>query len=85
METTGIYPLTPEQILALETGSGVMHGHDPTTNRKYILIEQIEPTISDDYLRAKLREGREDIQAGRVSEWDVEEFKRQFLSRHRAE
>jgi adenine specific DNA methylase Mod len=82
MDTTGFYPLTPEQLSALDSGGGVMRGHDPATNRKYILIEQIEPTISDDYLREKLREGLEDIEAGRVTEWNADEFKRQLLIRH---
>lgn len=82
METSGLYPLTPEQISALEAGSGVMHGQDPVTRRKYLLIEQIEPMISDQYIREKLEEGLTAIHAGEVSDWDPNEFKSQLLTRH---
>ena len=82
METSGFYPLTPEQMSALEAGSGVMHGQDPVTRRKYLLIEQIEPTISEQYVREKLQQGLADINAGEVSDWDVEQFKSQLLKRH---
>jgi hypothetical protein len=82
METTSNFSLTPEQITALDAGHGVMHGQDPATQRKYILIEQIEPTISDEYIRARIDEGLADIKAGKVSDWNAEEFKRQLLKRH---
>jgi hypothetical protein len=82
METAGSFSLTPEQITALDAGHGVMHGQDPATQRKYLLIEQIEPTISDDFLRARIGEGLADIEAGNVSDWNAEEFKRQLLKRH---
>jgi hypothetical protein len=82
MEISGLYPLTPEQISALEAGGGIMHGQDPLTRRKYLLIEQIEPTISDEYVRDKLREGLSDIDAGKVTDWNAEDFKSQLLRRH---
>ena len=82
METSGFYPLTPEQMSALEAGSGVMHGQDPVTHRKYLLIEQIEPTICEQYVREKLQQGQADIDAGNVSDWDVDQFKSQLLRRH---
>jgi hypothetical protein len=84
METTGYFSLTPEQITALDAGHGVMHGQDPATQRKYLLIEQIEPAISDDYLRARISEGLADIAAGNVSNWNAEEFKHQLLKRHQS-
>ena len=83
METSGYFPLTPEQITALDAGSGVMHGQDPFTQRKYLLIEQIEPTISDEYIRSKLQEGMNDLAAGNVSDWNADEFKKQLLNRHK--
>jgi hypothetical protein len=84
MEIAGSFSLTPEQISALDAGHGVMHGQDPATQRKYLLIEQIEPAISDDYLRARLSEGLADIDTGRVSDWNAEEFKQQLLKRHQS-
>lgn len=84
MDATGLYPLTPEQLSALEAGSGVMHGQDPATRRKYLLIEQIEPTIPDQYIREKLEEGLNAIRVGEVSDWDADEFKQQLLKRHQS-
>jgi hypothetical protein len=60
MEPTHVAPLTPEQIAAIAAGGGFARCEDPTTRRKYELIE-IEPvTISDDYVRAKVEEAYAD-------------------------
>jgi hypothetical protein len=82
METSGFFSLTPEQITGLEAGGGVLHGQDPVTRRKYLLIEQIEPTISGEYIRERIQEGLADIDTGDVSEWNAEQFKNQLLNRH---
>jgi|GEM_PF-2346555 len=84
METPHLIPMTPEQIAALEAGGRFVHAQDPTTNRFYLLIEQTEPTIDQEYVREKLAEGLASIEAGEVSDWDVDEFKNQLRQRHAA-
>jgi len=74
MDTPSLNPLTPEQIAALEAGDGIMVGQDPTTHRVYLLMEQVEPTIDDDYVREKLAEAQASIDRGDVAEWDVSEI-----------
>jgi hypothetical protein len=67
-------PLTAEQIAALEAGGGVMFGEDPATHRMYLLIEQVEPTVGDDYVRAKLDEAQASIDRGEAVDWSVDEI-----------
>jgi hypothetical protein len=60
--------LTPEQREALSNADGVVAVEDETTHRKYFLVD--ESTLSN--LRqqgdlAAIREGIEDMQAGRVA------------------
>lgn len=84
MDPPSLNPLTPAQIAALEAGDGFMVGHDPATNRDYLLIDRIDPTIDDDYIRAKLAEAQASIDRGDIAEWDVNDLKsdlRQRLSR----
>ena len=85
MEVNSLTPLTPEQLVALEAGKGIVHAQDPATHRTYLLIEEIDPTIDDEYVREKLGEGLSSIEAGEVSDWDVDQFKDQLRKRHAAE
>lgn len=82
MEASPLIPMTPEQIAALEAGGSIVRAQDPKTNRHYLLIEQIEPTLDEQYVREKLAEGLASIEAGEVSDWDVDEFKDQLRQRH---
>jgi hypothetical protein len=82
MEAPNLIPMTPEQIAALDAGESFVHALDPTTQRRYLLIEQVEPTLDEEYVREKLAEGLASIEAGEVSDWDVEEFKKQLHERH---
>jgi hypothetical protein len=81
METPYLNPLTPQQIAALEAGDGLMVGQDPTTHRTYLLIEQVEPTLSEDYIRGKLDEAQASIDRGAAVDWDVEEIKAEVRQR----
>jgi hypothetical protein len=74
-------PLTAEQIAALEAGGGVMFGEDPATHRLYLLIEQVEPTVDDDYVREKLDEAQASIDRGEAADWDVEDIKAEVKRR----
>ena len=81
MEAPNLTPLTPEQLIALEAGHGIVHAQDPATHRAYLLIEEVDPTIDEQYVREKLDEGISAIEAGEVSEWDAEQFKAQLVQR----
>ena len=65
-------PITPEQLAALQQGNGCTELRDPSTDRLFFLIEQVEPTIDDDYVREKLAEGIAASERGEVAAWDVE-------------
>ena len=65
-------PITPEQLAALQQGNGYAELRDPATDRQFFLIEQVEPTIDDEYVRAKLAEGIAASERGDVAAWDVE-------------
>lgn len=82
MEAPNLIPMTPEQIAALDAGESFVQAQDPATHRRYLLIEQIEPKLDDEYVREKLAEGLASSKAGEVSDWDVEEFKRQLRQQH---
>lgn len=81
MDTPSLNPLTPAQIAALEAGDGFMVGHDPATNRDYVLIDQVEATIDDEYIRTKLAEAQASIDRGEVAEWDVDALKSELRVR----
>jgi hypothetical protein len=81
MDTPSLNPLTPAQIAALEAGDGFMVGHDPATNRDYVLIDQVEATIDDEYIRTKLAEAQASIDRGEVAEWDVDALKSELRLR----
>jgi hypothetical protein len=75
MEASSLNPLTPQQIAALEAGNGLMVGEDPSTHRVYMLIEQVKPTIDDDYVRGKLQDAQASIDRGDMADFDIEEIK----------
>lgn len=58
-----------------------MFGEDPATHRTYLLIEQVEPTVDDDYVREKLDEAQASIDRGEVFDWDVDEIKAEVRRR----
>jgi hypothetical protein len=60
MEPTHQVSLTPEQIAAINAGSGFALCEDPSTHVQYQLI-QVEPAIiDDDYIRTKIEEAYAD-------------------------
>jgi hypothetical protein len=91
---------TPEQIAAVQSGQGVAHVQDPSTQRIYVLIEQglieqglieqglieqgHQPTLSDDYFREKLGEGLAESDRGESKPWDVSELKDVLRRRYAA-
>ena len=76
--------MTPEQ-LAIQSGQGVAHIQDPSTQRIYLLIEQgQQPTLSDDYFREKLGEGLAESERGESKPWDVSELKDDLRRRYAA-
>ena len=82
MEAHNLTPLTPEQLVALEAGGGIVYAQDPATHRIYLLIDRIDPTIDDQYVREKLDEALSAIEAGEVSDWDADQFKARLLKRN---
>jgi hypothetical protein len=83
MGTLPQVPLTPEQIAAVQDGEGHVRLQDPITRRIYILAEQIEPLIDDEYIAAKLSEGLDAVERGEVSDWNVDELKARLRARHK--
>ena len=74
--------MTPEQIAAVQAGKGVAHVQDPSTGRVYLLIEQgQQPTLSEDYFRAKIGEGITESQRGESKPWNANELKDDLRSR----
>lgn len=53
-------PLTPEQLAAIAAGGGWARVKDPNTQRVYVLVEQPEPAVDDDYVREKIDEAYAD-------------------------
>lgn len=50
---------------------------DDRSQKYYLLIEETNDLLDDDYIRRGLREAMEDVEQGRVGDWDVEEIKRE--------
>ena len=75
--------MTPEQLAAVQAGHGIVHLQDPATQRTYVLIEEGEqPTLSEEYVRAKVEEGLAESARGESQPWDVEELKDDLIRRH---
>jgi hypothetical protein len=53
-------PLTPEQLSAVAAGGGRARLRDPNTQRIYVLAEQCEEPVNDEYVRQKIDEAYED-------------------------
>lgn len=81
MHTDRQAALTPEQLAALAEGDGYACVQDPQTGNFYVLIEQHEPTLDDDYVREKLKESQASIDRGEVFEWNVEDVKAKVRKR----
>lgn len=80
--------VTPELRQALATGDGMAQMFDPETQQVYVVTpqasqgESIEIKHSDDYIREKLDEAREDIKAERFSTLSTEEILAEARRRH---
>lgn len=74
--------LTPELIAAVQAGAGCVRFEDPQTHRVYLLAEQDEVPLDDNYFREKLAEARQESEMGLSEPWDVETLKNKLRSRH---
>ena len=81
MHTDRQAALTPEQLAALADGDGYACVKDPQTGHFYVLIEQHEPTLDDEYVREKLDEAQASIDRGEVMEWDLDDVKARLRER----
>lgn len=81
MEPAHLAPLTPEQLAAMTAGGGFARCEDPSTHLQYQLIQVETTTIDDEYILARLAEAQEDVDQGRVADWDVDEIKREVYER----
>ena len=74
--------LTPEQIAAVQAGAGCARFEDPNTHRVYVLAEQGEVTLSDDYIREKLAEAQKESELGLCEPWDSSALKAELHARY---
>ena len=79
--------MTSEQLAAIQSGQGIAHVQDPSTQRIYLLIEQgQQPALSDDYFREKIGEGLAESERGESKSWNVSELKdglrRRYAAKH---
>jgi hypothetical protein len=74
--------LTPEQIAAVQAGAGVARFEDPVTQRVYLLAEQGEQGLSDEYVRARLAEAQRESELGLSEPWDSEGLKSELRARY---
>lgn len=58
----------------VDAGQGHATIVDPETNRRFVVQEEVEVTISDEYIREKLDEARDDLRAGRVCTRSTEQI-----------
>ena len=72
MESSHPTSITPEQLAAINLGGGCANLHDPDSERRFLLVEQIQPNLSDTYFQEKVEEGLRAAEQGEVAEWDVE-------------
>lgn len=74
--------LTPEQIAAVQAGKGIVYAEDPTTHRRYALVDNhVETTHTDEQLRAMLAEGIAELDRGEGIPWDIEAIKARLAER----
>jgi hypothetical protein len=81
MDTPLQIALTPEQIAAVQAGAGYARFEDPRTHRVYLLAEQSEQTISDEYIREKLAEAEGESKLGLCEPWDTSALKAELRAR----
>ncbi|MDZ4657622.1 MAG: hypothetical protein SH868_08590 [Bythopirellula sp.] len=74
--------LTPELIAAVQAGAGCVRFEDPETHRMYLLAEQYEAVLDDNYFREKLAEARHESEMGLSEPWDVEGLKAELRARY---
>ena len=80
--------ITPEQLAALAASEDqCLRITDPTTNKRYVILE--EPAVPEadeehlEYMRRGLEEAEAEIAAGRGKPWDPDAIREQGLARLR--
>jgi hypothetical protein len=76
MDATPI-SLSPELQNAIDVGGAPLRLWDDRSQKFYLLIEESNDSLDDDYLRRALQEATDDVTHGRVGPWDPEEIKRE--------
>ena len=74
-------PFTPEQLAAIAAGGGRARVKDPNTQRVFVISEEFESKVDDDYIREKIAEAYADCQDGNVAPWNLEEIKAKLQAR----
>lgn len=82
-ETSLLLALTPEQLAAFDAGNSVIHAEDPTTHRRYVLIEEQPRRLTVDELRVMLQEGIDEIDRGEGVPWDPDLIKAELREHFR--
>lgn len=68
--------LTPEQIAAVNSAEGNVYAHDPTTQRRFMLVEQPEgERLTVEELRGMLQVGIDQLDRGEGIPWNPEVLK----------
>lgn len=66
---------TSEQFQQLQSQHAPVFVEDPVSQAKYVILSQEEyHRIFDEELRQELQVAFDDVAAGRVEEWNLEEF-----------
>jgi hypothetical protein len=77
-------PLTPEQLAAVAAGGGWARVKDPNTDRVFLIAEEVETAVDDDYLRKKIDEAYEDAaRSGGFQPLDMRQIKAELHRRIR--
>ncbi len=80
--------LTAEQAAALDAGGSVVHAEDPSTHRRYVIIDEAPRRLTIDELRGMLQEAIDQSDRGECVPWDPEEIQesiRRRLSQQRSD
>jgi hypothetical protein len=75
--------LTPEQLAALDTGQAMIHAEDPTTHRRYVLIDEQPRRLTVEELRTMLQEGIDELDRGEGVPWNPDEIKAELREYYR--
>lgn len=82
MEADYQTPLTPELLAAVAAGGGWARVKDPNTDRVFLIAEEFEPKVDDDYLRDKIDEAYDDAdRSGGFQPLDMERVKAELQRR----